>query len=500
MSNKKIYVSGFDDAQLVITFNLVTQYCTKNNITDVILDSDINNISPLLRRSKEYKEFKSKFNIIKFKEVKKKNLGKLFFYLILNFFEIIKISINLNRKKLLEKKLNWFDCQINHSIWDSCYLFQNENKLMPSLISKFYYSTVIFSHIFYAKVLKSLNVKTAFMGHLVYASKAKIAQFRKDKIKIIGHTSESYFELNSKKDMMWTIIDKDHIKHLNKKLLEKYTYKYWSKRLKGYGLGEDTRIASKSSNKFEPQDYKNIMMLHIFKDSPFNYIDRERIFSDYYEWVEKTLEIMCDSNERWIVRSHPNATRWGEDSEKIFKLIYDKVCLKMQRKPNIFLDKKKISNIDIFKSANKIVTFSGTPHIEAVCFGSKTIIISDVTLSVISKNLVLKPKNLSEYKNLILNKQNKYKFKSNKLESDFAKKILFITENTLSFQKQLNQRLIYRNDKNIKLIRNLNQNILMLKKKDIKLKLYNSFDYLDTKFKRTFSWEYLKLFKKKYTL
>ena len=42
------------------------------------------------------------------------------------------------------------------------------------------------------------------MGHLVYASKAKIAQFRKDKIKIIGHTSESYFELNSKKDMMWT--------------------------------------------------------------------------------------------------------------------------------------------------------------------------------------------------------------------------------------------------------------------------------------------------------
>ena len=181
MSNKKIYVSGFDDAQFIITFNLITKYCIKNNITDVIFDFEFNTASPLLRKSKEYKKFKSKFNIINFKEVKKNNLGKLFFYLILNFFKIIKISINLNRKKLLEKKLSWFDCQINHSIWDSCYLFQNEDKLTPSLISKLYYSKVIYSHIFYAKLLRSLNVKTVFMGHLVYASKAKIAQFRKDK-------------------------------------------------------------------------------------------------------------------------------------------------------------------------------------------------------------------------------------------------------------------------------------------------------------------------------
>ena len=396
MSNKKIYVSGFDDAQFIITFNLITKYCIKNNITDVIFDFEFNTASPLLRKSKEYKKFKSKFNIINFKEVKKNNLGKLFFYLILNFFKIIKISINLNRKKLLEKKLSWFDCQINHSIWDSCYLFQNEDKLTPSLISKLYYSKVIYSHIFYAKLLRSLNVKTVFMGHLVYASKAKIAQFRKDKIRIIGHTAESYFELNNHKDMMWMIIDKNHIKHLNKKLLEKYTNQYWNKRIKGYGVGEDTRIASKSLNKFKPKNYKNIIMLHIFKDSPFNYIDRERIFSDYYEWVEKTLEILCNSEERWIVRTHPNAKRWGEDSEKIFQLIYNRVCLKMGKKPNIYLDKKKISNLDIFKSANKIVTFSGTPHIEAVCFGLKPVIISHIN-DYFEKNkkpiLINNPKN-----------------------------------------------------------------------------------------------------------
>ena len=112
----------------------------------------------------------------------------------------------------------------------------------------------------------------------------------------------------------------------------------------------------------------------------------------------------------------------------------------------------------------------------------------------------MKPKSLKEYKDLILNNENKDKFKSKKYESDFAKKILFITENTLSFSKQLKVKLIYRNDKNIKLIKNLKQNILMFKNKNIKLKLWSSFDFLDTKFKRTFSWKYFKLFKKKYSL
>ena len=99
-----------------------------------------------------------------------------------------------------------------------------------------------------------------------------------------------------------------------------------------------------------------------------------------------------------------------------------------------------------------------------------------------------------------MNNENIDNFKSRKLESDFAKKILFITENTLSFSKQLKVKLIYRNDQNIKLIKNLKQTILMFKNKNTRLKLNSSFDYLDTKFKRTFSWKYFKLFKKKYTL
>ena len=32
-------------------------------------------------------------------------------------------------------------------------------------------------------------------------------------------------------------------------------------------------------------------MLHIFKDSPFTNIDRNRIFADYYVWVLETLRL-----------------------------------------------------------------------------------------------------------------------------------------------------------------------------------------------------------------
>ena len=56
-------------------------------------------------------------------------------------------------------------------------------------------------------------------------------------------------------------------------------------------------------------------MLHIFKDSPFTNIDRNRIFADYYVWVLETLKIISQSKEKWVIRKHPSADRW----EKIKK-------------------------------------------------------------------------------------------------------------------------------------------------------------------------------------
>ena len=60
----------------------------------------------------------------------------------------------------------------------------------------------------------------------------------------------------------------------------------------------EAKIASKIRNK--DKNYKrlkktNVLMLHIFKDSPFTNIDRNRIFADYYIWVVETLKIISKS-------------------------------------------------------------------------------------------------------------------------------------------------------------------------------------------------------------
>ena len=79
-----------------------------------------------------------------------------------------------------------------------------------------------------------------------------------------------------------------------------------------------------------------------------------------------------------------------KDGVKIQKNILahtQKSLFKNRKETKYIIRKKRVSNLEIFKTASKILTFSGTPHIEAMCFGLKSIIISDVTLSAISKNL-----------------------------------------------------------------------------------------------------------------
>ena len=61
-----------------------------------------------------------------------------------------------------------------------------------------------------------------------------------------------------------------------------------------------------------------MLMLHIFKDSPYGLIDKKRIFSDYTDWLNYTLKIISESDETWGIKFHPSALRWGENSYKIF--------------------------------------------------------------------------------------------------------------------------------------------------------------------------------------
>ena len=55
-----------------------------------------------------------------------------------------------------------------------------------------------------------------------------------------------------------------------------------------------SRIKDKKNDILE-----NVIMLHVFRDSPFTNLDRSRIFPDYYTWVVETLKIVENSKENW---------------------------------------------------------------------------------------------------------------------------------------------------------------------------------------------------------
>ena len=173
-------------------------------------------------------------------------------------------------------------------------------------------------------------------------------------------------------------------------------------------------------------------------------MDKDRIFYDYFEWVIETLKIIENSNEKWSLRIHPNAHRWGENQIFIINKIL-KNFPNLSRK--ILIDNSYVSNNYIFRNVNRVVTFSGTSHLEASCYKIKPIMISRSTLESIDAKYVLKPKNLNEYKNFLLKDCSNPIFIQKAKVSSISKILLFIRENVLTLISDLNAINTYRNDK-----------------------------------------------------
>ena len=162
----------------MVIINFLNEFCLKNKIKSIIFDQKI---SKKISSLKEYNKLNEKFSIYNFEKVKKNAKLNLICFLIFNFFKILKFSFNLNRNILLNKSLSWYECQIYHSIWDTCYLNQSEEDLMPTYILKLYYSIVVFANIYYARLVINHKTKIALMGHLIMLQRLKLQNLEKVK-------------------------------------------------------------------------------------------------------------------------------------------------------------------------------------------------------------------------------------------------------------------------------------------------------------------------------
>ncbi len=432
MSDKSVFMGGaLTESQYLFTIPIIAGYCEKKKINKIILE---NAIPKKILKNKNLKKILEKFNIEYVSNNKNKHLKIMF----ISLFQLHKILYFLLKIKFFKPSKNFLLNQYLHSIWDTSLRMMKDDQLSPSFFQVLIAIIKILNSSNYAKKIKNKNCYAAFMGHNVYSHKVIVAELVTSKVNVYCQVLYSYFKKN-KKETFWGTVT---LNELSKLQDTKVVNKYFHKKILGKGNYEDSNLAVKKKIKKKKLVLpKNVIFLHIFRDSPFGIIDNKRIFKDYFDWIKSTIRILNNTNEKWLFKVHPSTQRWGENSKRILKNLIDKYSTKRE---NIIIDQKSFSNFEIFKKADRVVTFNGTSHIESIACGLKPIIISNSTINNFNQNSYYKPKNLNEYEDLLIRKKNNKV--RNKNHIIFAKKIIYFIENFKSFGWDLKVKQTYPND------------------------------------------------------
>ena len=444
MKKKSIYFGGgFREHQILYMLPILDGFCSKNRIKKIIFEKKL---SKSILNLPITRNFLRNYEVTYLPEIqlKRSNLilkirkiSFVLYYFFLSFF--------VNKKLLLNRDISWLKIQLYHSIWDTCIV---NNKLK---LDKFEFKSQIKSAIQIAQkkidydLIKKDTISYAFIQHTVYSERFLFALLRNSNVKVFVQTKHVLISQKKEIDFGFKFLDKKIFLESFKRIKENNLEKYWSDILMGKSNYLEARIAANLKNKQSKlRSKENVIMLHIFRDSPFTNIDRKRIYPDYYTWVLETLRIIKNSKERWIIRKHPSAERWGENQKVIIKEIFQKVFGNKVPKNIIFEDNQK-SNLLQFKFTKRLITFSGNSHLESACFGIKPIIISNTTLCDFDKELFFKPKTFQEYENFLL-KGSDEDFKIPKLKKILCKRILFLIHNVINFGNDVNSFHVFRND------------------------------------------------------
>ena len=373
----------------------------------------------------------------------------------------------------------------------------HDKELKPSLVIKVktLIKLILVEECTY-KICSKYNFTTAFLGHAVYKYRIILETLRKKNINIFCQSNWSLHKQYKKNDIEWTDIDHKFLKNIKKNVNRREVGIFYNRRSKGKMNDADFLAASKIKKKLNFEIPKNVVFLHVFKDSPFASIDSKRIFFDYYHWIIETIKILETSDETWSLRTHPNSTSWGENSLEVLNQIKKKY-FKNRFSDNIIIDDKYVSNLLVFKNMSRCVTFSGTASIEAATYGVKPILIANNALYKLDKKLAHKPETFEEYKKLLLKKSSDKIFIQNKKNITNSKYLLYALYNILSCRqnmpKVVSQLFSNTSDKIKYLI--FKSLIDKVRMKTVKKKLKTNGLYLSNGGPRTLNLNFINLFK-----
>lgn len=492
--NKKIYIGGgLSDDQLLWVIPVVDAYGSGRS-SELIFE---NFPKKKIFQSKLVKNILNKYKIFNhnsFLPFLLRNKYIRYIYVLIFYLPlIIFFSLYINRYNILGQNRSWFITQILHSIWDTSLSMCNDKTLTPSFLIKLFACIKCAHSHFLARIISKNGATIAFMGHTVYNYRCMIAHFRNKNIQIISQAAFNLHKQKKNRDFHWSEISQSNLLNFQKIIKPKVINQYFQNRLLGKGSYLDSNNAAiKNSLHNLSQNSKfNIIFLHVFKDSPYNVIDRKRIFADYYDWIEQTLLHIKSSNEKWFLRLHPSHKNWGENQAEVLNSIIKKV-FKGNLPKNIYIEKNKYSNLELFQNAKKIVTFNGTAELEAASFGLKPIVIASNLIFRVDKSMVFKPETKKNYYDLINSKDSK-KFLLDTSQTKKAKLLLFFREEVFYLKKEFNGVEIYRNDTILKKKNNFNNILNKIEKKKEYFQKLGIF--LKKNQYQTVRYKYLNLFK-----
>ncbi|MCP9787677.1 hypothetical protein KBY99_01630 [Cyanobium sp. Maggiore-St4-Cus] len=357
------------------------------------------------------------------------------------------LAFQVSRAALL-KCSSWDQCQLFHAVWDSALVVAGDRQYTPNFNALWVSGVQCLSALERAKWLRSIGVCHSILGHTVYATRALKVGFCLDKtFRLFAHAGDSIYSCPTTFDQASSIHVLSHWSNLFEHVSMIDAEGYFHQRRKGISAYDDASRAAALPLVATPGrgDLTNVVFLHVFRDSPFNYIDQNRVFADYMEWFRQSLRIIAASNESWSVRVHPSSLRWGENPRELISAILK--SLDMRSVPaNINIEYEPGSNLEVFKSARRIVTYAGTSALEACCYGRRPITISMTTPESFSKALVNKPCTVQEYRELLLAPSSSSLFDLQSCQVSDARRLLYAVEKLIPLTPHIGSLPLYRGD------------------------------------------------------
>ena len=339
--------------------------------------------------------------------------------------ETIKIYRDIKNKKI--DNLSFQNILLGDLISDTFIRYRME----PTVNKKdFYFFYIIFKAILSLKKAKKLvrnyNIKKYLACDTVYISHGiPMRTFRKNKVKcftcgeLFNFITNVKNKYSSNTDVLSYNKEFKKLKNKNEKILiakKQIDLKYQGLEDKvGRGVSHNPFKYKKIYNNLSIKKLKGVLFLHDFFDAPHYY--GSLLFDDHYDWTVNTLELIKKFKLPIGVKVHPNAIIESKN-------IYTKLKKKYS---DLFWIPKDISNIYLLnlKNINFAVSNYGSVLYEMAYL--KKYSLSAGYNRTSSFRCTHNPRDISEYKKILIKLSKIKNMKKNKIFTNEACKIYYLS-------------------------------------------------------------------------